>query len=427
FPTTAGAFQTAFGGFMDAFVAKLNAAGNALVYSTYLGGSGLEVGNDIAVDSSGNAYLSGFAISTDFPTTAGAFQTAFGGFIDAFVAKLNAAGNALVYSTYLGGSGSEDGFRIAIDASGNAYVTGFTESFDFPTANPFQESLAGGRDVFVTKLNPAGSALIYSTYLGGSNEDGGMGIAVDLSGNAYVTGFTFSADFPTASPLQSSLGSSQDAFVTKLNPAGSVLIYSTYLGGSREDSGNGIAVDSSGNAYVTGGTLSPNFLTTPGVFQGTFGGGADAFVAKITDVTTVPFAAFTAKAEIEFGPLANDDELEVKATFTLGTGSDRIDPLTEDVSFQVGTFSTTIPAGSFKFHPAVPGKKGKPGKPARWTFEGVIDGVELEAKITDLGGGSFEFKAEGQGADLTGTVNPVDVALTIGDDSGSTTVEAEFE
>lgn len=146
--------------------------------------------------------------------------------------------------------------------------------------------------------------------------------------------------------------------------------------------------------------------------------GAHGFV---TAPETVPFAAFDAKVEIE------DGEFELKGTFTLGSGSDGIDPLTEDVAFQVGTFSTTIPAGSFKFRPAEPGKKGKPGKPDRWTFEGVIDGVELEAKITDLGGGSFEFKAEGEGADLTGTVNPVTVGLTIGNDGGSTMVEAEFE
>ena len=138
----------------------------------------------------------------------------------------------------------------------------------------------------------------------------------------------------------------------------------------------------------------------------------------------VPFAAFAAKVEIELGPLANDDKFELKSTFTLGSGSDGIDPLTEDVAFQVGTFSTTIPAGSFKFRPAEPGKKGKPGKPARWTVEGMIDGGDLEAKITDLGGGSFEFKAEGEGADLTGTANPVTVKLKIGDDEGSTTVTA---
>lgn len=144
-------------------------------------------------------------------------------------------------------------------------------------------------------------------------------------------------------------------------------------------------------------------------------------------IVTVPFDGFDAKVEIELGPLANDDEFEVKATFTLGAGSNGIDPLTEDVSFQVGTFSATIPAGSFHFKPAKPGKHGKPGKPAYFTFEGIIDGVALEAKITPLGGNGFEFKAEGDGADLTGTTNPVSLGLTIGDDGGSVMVTAEFE
>ena len=142
---------------------------------------------------------------------------------------------------------------------------------------------------------------------------------------------------------------------------------------------------------------------------------------------TSPFATLTAKAEIELGPLANDDEFKVKATFTLGAGSDGINPITEDVSLQVGTFSTTIPASSFKLHPEKSGKKGKHVKPNKWTFEGVIDGVELEAKITDLGGGSFEFKAEGEGANLAGTTNPVEVGIVIGNDGGSTTVTAEFD
>ena len=142
---------------------------------------------------------------------------------------------------------------------------------------------------------------------------------------------------------------------------------------------------------------------------------------------TVPFAAFNAKVEIELGPLANDDEFKIKATFTLGAGSDGIDPLTDDVSLQIGTFSTTIPAGSFRFHPAKSGKGHGHGARARWTFEGVIDGVSLEVRITDLGGGMFEFKAEGENANLTGTVNPVQVTLTIGDDSGTTMVTAKFE
>jgi len=270
FPT-ANPLQANLGGVWDAFVAKLNAAGSALVYSTYLGGSSYDAASAIAVDSSGNAYVAGLTQSSDFPTVnpiqatnnsgnGGAYGTAF-------VAKLNAAGSALVYSTYLGGSTSDAGASIAVDSSRNAYVAGQTESSDFPTRKPLQAHLGGvGLNVlnaFVAKLNPAGSALVYSTYLGGSNYDQGNAIAVDSSGNAYVTGVTSSSDFPTANPLQAQLGGGQNAFVSKLNAAGSALVYSTYLGGNGVygDSANAIAVDSSGNAYVAGETDSSDFPT----------------------------------------------------------------------------------------------------------------------------------------------------------------------
>jgi hypothetical protein len=173
---------------------------------------------------------------------------------------------------------------IAVDTAGNAYVTGRTQSPDFPTVNPLQPTYGGGdSDAFVTKVNPSGSALVYSTFLGGSNEEFGFGIAVDTAGNAYVTGATLSPDFPTVNPLQPTLGGGFDAFVTKLNPSGTALVYSTFLGGRDLDRGNGIAVDSAGNAYVTGETSSPNFPTV-NPLQPTFGGGfADAFVAKIAE------------------------------------------------------------------------------------------------------------------------------------------------
>ena len=171
--------------------------------------------------------------------------------------KLNAAGSAVVYSTYLGGSG-DFGNGIAVDGAGNAYVTGYTSSPNFPTVSPFQGTLGGSSNAFVTKLNAAGAALLYSTYLGGSGNDSGSGIAVDSAGNAYVTGGTSSPNFPTASPFQAALGGSGNAFVTKLNAAGAALLYSTYPGPAW-GSGSGIAVGSAGNAYVTGGTSSPTF------------------------------------------------------------------------------------------------------------------------------------------------------------------------
>ena len=172
---------------------KVNAAGSALVYSTYLGGSARDACEDLAVDTSGNAYVTGDTESTNFPT-ANAFQSTNGGtsiFQDAFVTKVNAAGTALVYSTYLGGTGGEIGFGIAVDAAGNAYVAGATASnTTFPTANAIQCTRAGAADVFMTKLNAAGSALAYSTYLGGSNADEARGVAIDSAGNAYIAGFT---------------------------------------------------------------------------------------------------------------------------------------------------------------------------------------------------------------------------------------------
>jgi hypothetical protein len=286
FPTTAGAFQTSFGdGSFHAFVTKLNATGSALVYSTYLGGNGAEESYGIAVDAAGNAYVTGLTVSPDFPTTAGAFQTTYGDGQDAFVTQLDAAGSALVYSTYLGGNRYDEGNSIAVDPAGNAYVSGLTQSFNFPTtAGAFQTRGVGGSNAFVAKLDPTGSALVYCTYLGGSGGTGGGSLAVDASGNAYVTGSTDSIDFPTtAGAFQTTYGGgSGDAFVAKLDPAGSALAYSTYLGRSGEDWGSAIAVESAGNAYLTGGTFSPDFPTTMGAFQTIYGGGSsDTFVTKL--------------------------------------------------------------------------------------------------------------------------------------------------
>jgi len=294
FPTTSGAFQTTCGGnacaegWADAFVTKLNASGSALVYSTYLGGSSTDYGNGIAVDSSGNAYVVGTTTSNDFPTM-NPLQPTYGGGGngDAFVTKLNPAGSALVYSTYLGGSDSDDGYGIALDGAGDAYVTGMTYSTDFPTMNPLQASNAGGYDTFVAMLNSSGSGLIYSTYLGGSVDDLGDSIVVDSSGNAYVTGVTTSNDFPTTpGAFQTTCSGNDcvtwsDAFVAKLNPSGSALVYSTYLGGSGADAVSCIAIDSSGNAYVVGTTTSNDFPTM-NPLQPTFGGGyQDSFVTKL--------------------------------------------------------------------------------------------------------------------------------------------------
>jgi uncharacterized protein (TIGR03437 family) len=277
----------------DAFVTKLNAGGTVLLYSTYLGGNGGESGLDIAVDASGQAYVTGVTNSANFPITAGAVQPTFGGgtcFIqpcsDAFVVRLNAAGTGLVYSTYLGGNRQESGNGLAVDTSGNVYVTGVTSSRDFPVTPGAFQTLRDGfptptgfseviSDVFITKLNAAGNAFVYSTFLGGDSSDAGSDIAIDSAGNVYVTGNTSSSNFPTT---PGALGTTpkgnfsiQDAFVSKLNAAGTSLIYSTYLGSVDRENGSGIAVDGAGNAYVTGTTSSTDFPVTTSAFQPTYG------------------------------------------------------------------------------------------------------------------------------------------------------------
>jgi hypothetical protein len=304
FPTTPGAFQSTFpGGGINVFVTKLDPTGSAPLYSTYLGGNGEEEGIGIAVDSSSNAYVTGYTTSTNFPTTPGAFQATLGGGRDAFVTKFNPTGSApLVYSTYLGGNGDDQGYGIAVDASGSAYVTGYTFSTDFPTTpGAFQSTFPGGGiNVFVTKLDPTGSAPLYSTYLGGSGDDTGRGIAVDSSGNAYVTGITTSTNFPTTpgafQTTKSGCSFCTNVFVMKLNPIGSApLVYSTYLGGSGNNQGYGIVVDTLGNAYVTGYTTSTNFPTTPGAFQTAYAGGGlgNAFVTKLNPTGSAPLVYST--------------------------------------------------------------------------------------------------------------------------------------
>ncbi len=285
FPVTGSAFNQTFGGNGDGFITKLNPSGSSLVYSTFIGGSDADICTDIAVDSDGNAYVTGFTGSNDFPTTSGAYNQTFGGIVDGFITKLNPTGSSLIYSTYLGGSGYEYGNDIAVDGNRSAYVTGYTYSDSFPTSSgAYSRTFAGNEDAFVTKLNPSGSSLDYSTYLGGWYIDVGHSIAVDSGGNAYVTGYTYSNDFPTTNgAYNQTFGDQgyQDAFVTKLNPSGSSLVYSTYLGGQSVDHGYGVAVDKGGNTYVTGVTHSGDFPTTANAYNRTFRGTGDVFISKL--------------------------------------------------------------------------------------------------------------------------------------------------
>jgi uncharacterized protein (TIGR03437 family) len=279
FPTK-NAIQATQGGSGDAFLAKLNATGSALAYSTYLGGSATDSGSAVALDAAGNAYVVGTTFSTDFPTK-NAFQSAKGAQQDAFVAKINSSGTAWVYATYLGGNNVDEGNAIAVDAAGSAYVTGYTASTNFPLASPLRSSNAGSVDAFVAKLNPAGSALVYSTYLGGSATDYGTAIAVDSSGSAYVTGLVTSDDFPVVNPIQAKLSSHAvgDVFIAKFNPSGSALTYSTYLGGGSEDDAYALAVDAAGNVYITGRTNSSDFPLTDAIQTTRFA--FDMFITEI--------------------------------------------------------------------------------------------------------------------------------------------------
>jgi YD repeat-containing protein len=297
FPGTSGGLQS-YAGAQDAFITKLDPTGSVLVYSTYLGGSAADEALGIAVDSAGNAYVTGDTASTDFPK-ANAYQTSLAGTQNAFIAKINAAGNDLLYSSYLGGTGSDAGQGIAVDVSGIVYVAGKTTSANasFPTTtNAYLRTYGGGTSAaFVTKLDPTqttqANQLLYSTYLGGTTNDMARGVAVDPAGKIYVTGST-AGSFPIVSAFQSTYGGgAADAFVAKFDPSqsgSSSLVNSSYLGGGDLDEGWGIALDAANNAYVTGRTRSNNFTTTPGAYQTTGGGGAclmhacgDAFVAKI--------------------------------------------------------------------------------------------------------------------------------------------------
>jgi uncharacterized repeat protein (TIGR01451 family) len=370
FPTTPGAFQGS--NHASTFVTKLSPSGSALAYSSYLGGR-FTVGAGIAVDGAGNAYVTGRTGSTDFPTVnpfQSTNQSASCNQNAAFVTKINATGAALVYSTYLGGScsayqnfpgyyGGAVGNAIAVDGLGNAYVTGGTASTDFPTTSgAFQGSShaqPGRNNTFVTKFNAAGSGLVYSTYLGGVYYGNGPGnsIAIDGSGSAYVTGIA-SCDLPTANPFQASNNAcntgGSNAFVTEFTPDGSRLVYSSYLGGSGRDTPYGIAVDRSGNAYVTGSTNSTDFPTA-NPFQATNNSANySAFVSKISPLEADLAISDTAPSSVTTGSTI---------TYTIVATNSGPDPASNvsietvvphgttfnSVSVSAGTCTTPAPGG----------------------------------------------------------------------------------
>jgi hypothetical protein len=373
-----------FPGPYSGFVTKLDSAGTGLVYSTYLalGGAIEDRINAIAIDSVGDAYVTGAASSsTSFHATPGAFQTQCGtdstcnGLSDAFVTVINAAGSGYVYSTFLGGSSTDVGDGIAVDSSLNAYVTGSTESSDFPLKAAYQGTYGGNTDAFVTKLNSTGSALVYSTYLGGAQFDQGGGIAVDSGGNAYVTGLTGSSPFPTASPTQAILAGGNDAFVAEFNPAGSKLQFSTYLGGSADENTGtaygAIAVGTfGGDIYVTGNTESTNtssvpFPVTAEAVQTTFGGPqTDAFVADYSQssfsvAATIPAAVAPGSSATSTVTLTslNGYASPVNLTCTVTGGGSPL-PTCSASSFSTNPVTPTAGGGQTTLTITVPSSSG---------------------------------------------------------------------
>ena len=293
-------YQARRAGERDVIISKFSSSGSTLLYSTYLGGSSDDRGESVAVDSNGSSYLTGGTYSFDFPTL-NPYQAALAGGWDAFIAKLSSSGSSLLYSTYFGGTAVDYAFGLALDPAQRAYVSGYTGSFDFPTYNSYQSTCGGGLDGFVAKFFPSGSSLSYSSYLGGSLEDDIYDITLDQDNHAYVTGDTYSSDFPTSNPYQANYAGEQDAMVTKFSSSGSTLMYSTYLGGNYWDCGYGITVDSLRCAYITGDSLSVDFPTLNS-YQSSYAGAQDAIVAKFSSSgSTLTYSTYLGGASWDRG------------------------------------------------------------------------------------------------------------------------------
>jgi hypothetical protein len=405
--TTSGVYQATFSGSQAAFVAALSADGATFNYSTFVGGSGMgtmAAGRGIAIDSNGNAYITGETMgfgSPSFPTTAGAFQTTYGGgSYDAFVSKLNATGTSLAFSSFFGGSGDDRALAIAVDGLDSLYFTGYTTSSGLATTGAYKTTLTGSQDVFVAKVNAAGSSRVYTTYIGGSSTEQGNGIAVASDGSAVVAGVTNSANyttpfvnFPSVNPLtgRDFTYASTDGFLTKVNAAGTSLVFSSSLSGSATGSANtagyAVALDRDDAAYVTGTVNSGSFGTSSGAYQATFGGGSsDAFVLKATDNLAAPLIT----------AISND------------TGSSSTDFITSDQTLSIsGTAPNSVTVRLFLDTVAI-GTTTSNGSGA-WTFSYTG---------TTLAEGTYAFTAQSESGGTVSKLSPtqpVTVALTAPD------------
>jgi hypothetical protein len=332
---TPGGYDTIHNGGYDVFVAKFNSSLSSLLASTYLGGSSYEEGKSLAIDSSGNVFITGFTQSNDFPTTTGAYDTSHNGStdFDVFVAKFNSSLSSLLASTYLGGNNNDYGYSLAIDSSGNVFITGFTNSNPFPTTTGAYDTDYNGTtdfDVFVAKFNSSLSTLLASTYLGGSSSEAVSSLAIDSSGNVFITGFTQSNNFPTTPGAYDTSFNNGDVFVAKFNSSLSSLLASTYLGGSSGEAGSSIAIDSLGNVFITGNTGSPDFPTTAGAYDTSYNGTTDfdVFVAKFNNSLSTLLASTYLGGSGNDGGISLAMDSSGNVFITGGTSSNDFPPTT---------------------------------------------------------------------------------------------------
>lgn len=318
FPTL-GAYDATGNGDYDVFVTKLSPNGQSLVYSTYIGGTGDDRASAIAALPSGEVIVTGYTSSSDYPTQ-NPYDNSANGLQDALVTRLSATGNSLVYSSYIGGAGDDRAYGVAIDATGRVYIAGETSSSDFPVPNGFDNTANGSFDGFAARLSSSGASLEYGTYLGGSNDDGAFGVAVDNASVAYLAGYTASSGFPTVSPYDGTHNFGYDVFVSKISAGGGTLSYSTFLGGTGTEWATGIARDGSNNIYVTGLTTS-NLFPTANAYDGSFASVFDAFVTKIAaNGTSLSYSTFLGSSRADQG-LAISVDLYDQAVVTGLTSS----------------------------------------------------------------------------------------------------------
>lgn len=417
FPTTAGSFGPNYrGGDFDGFVCKLNSQGSALIYSGFLGGEENDSVEGVAVDAAGVAYVTGGTKSNAFPTTGNAYQGQRAGDTDAILTKINAAGSGFLYSTYIGGSGTDRGSGVVIDGNGLAYVAGYGASPDFPTEDPFQAGFGGNFDAFIAKFDTTQSginSLVFSTYLGGSGDDKAFGIAADAGvNNIYVAGQTSSNNFPVLNPVQPSSGGSFDAFVARISNTGTK-VYATYFGGSADDRASGVAVNASG-VYLTGFTSSTN-LPAVSPLQLNNGGAFDAFVAKLNLAgNAFLYSTYLGGAANEnfvaavtsTNPIAVDTSNAYVTGFTSSGNFPTQSPLQSTKAAGQDAFISKIadvtPAADFSLAVAPPSRTVNPG-----------DGTSYTVTATPAGGftGDISLAVSGASGDTTTGFAPALISI----------------